>query len=272
MRTWKKLLAGLIAVSLLAALTACSSGNPGTEEPQASAPSVSEEESPVPEEGSSQPAPEASASEMETPADEDPSDPQAETAPDAQADGAAPDETEAAPSSEESQPRETEPEEGGVLVVYFSATGNTEAVAQTIGDTLGADLYEIVPEDPYTEDDLNWNVPDSRVNAEHEDPSSRPAIAGGVPDLSGYDTIFIGYPLWWRQAPPIVWNFVETADLAGKTVIPFCTSMSDPIGSSADTLADMAPDAAWLDGQRFGENLDASSVAQWVESFGLEAA
>ena len=117
-------------------------------------------------------------------------------------------------------------------MVYFSATGNTQAVAQTIADSLNADLYEIVPEDPYTEEDLDWNVADSRVNVEHEDPDFRPAIAGGVPDLSGYDTVFIGYPLWWRQAPNIVWNFVESSDLAGKTVIPFCTSMSDGIGTS----------------------------------------
>ena len=160
---------------------------------------------------------------------------------------------------------------GGTLVVYFSATGNTRAVAQTIADTLGADVYEIVPEDPYTGEDLDWNNPDSRVNAEHEDPTSRPAIAGGVPDLAGYDTIFLGYPLWWREAPPIVWNFVESADLSGKTVIPFCTSMSDGFGSSGDTLAGMAPEADWLAGQRFGETLDAASVTQWVESLGLEA-
>ncbi len=162
--------------------------------------------------------------------------------------------------------------EGGTLVVYFSATGNTQAVAQTIADSLNADLYEIVPEDPYTEEDLDWNVADSRVNVEHEDPDFRPAIAGGVPDLSGYDTVFIGYPLWWRQAPNIVWNFVESSDLAGKTMIPFCTSMSDGIGTSGETLAAMAPDATWLAGERFGESLDEASVIQWVESLGLSTA
>lgn len=105
-----------------------------------------------------------------------------------------------------------------------------------------------MPEQPYTDEDLNWNVADSRVNVEHEDPSFRPAIAGGVPDLSGYDTIFIGYPLWWREAPNIVWNFVESADLSGKTVIPFCTSMSDDIGSSGDTLRPWPREAIWLAG------------------------
>lgn len=169
------------------------------------------------------------------------------------------------------QPAEPE-STGGTLVVYFSASGNTKAVAETLADTLDAELYELVPEQPYTDDDLNWNNPDSRVNAEHEDPSHRTAIAGGIPDLSGYDTILLGYPLWWREAPSIVWNFVENSDLAGKTVIPFCTSMSDGFGSSGDTLAGMAPDANWMDGQRFGENLDAAAVTQWANSLGLDAA
>ena len=159
---------------------------------------------------------------------------------------------------------------GGTLVVYFSASGNTEAVAETLADTLGADIFELVPEQPYTDDALNWNNPDSRVNAEHEDPSHRTTIAGGIPDLSGYDTVLLGYPLWWREAPSIVWNFVENSDLAGKTVIPFCTSMSDGIGSSGDTLAEMAPGANWLKGQRFGENLDSAAVTQWAESLGLD--
>lgn len=167
----------------------------------------------------------------------------------------------------------SEPEStNGTLVVYFSASGNTEAVAETLADTLEADIYELVPEEPYTDADLNWNDPDSRVNAEHEDPNHRTAIAGGIPDLSGYDTILLGYPLWWREAPSIVWNFVENSDLAGKTIIPFCTSMSDGIGSSDDTLAGMAPDANWVEGQRFGENLDTAAVTQWAESLGLDKA
>lgn len=159
---------------------------------------------------------------------------------------------------------------GGTLVVYFSASGNTRAVAEMIAETLSADIYELVPEEPYTEADLNWNDPESRVNAEHEDPDHRTAIAGGIRDLSSYDTILLGYPLWWREAPSIVWNFVENSDLSGKTVIPFCTSTSDDIGSSDDTLAAMAPDADWLEGRRFGENLDAAAVAEWVNGLGLE--
>ncbi|WP_195282383.1 flavodoxin [Harryflintia acetispora] len=156
-------------------------------------------------------------------------------------------------------------------MVYFSATGNTRAVAETIAETVDADLYELVPEQPYTDADLDWNLPGSRVNAEHEDPGFRTALAGEPKDLSGYDTVFLGYPLWWRQAPSIVWNFVESSDLAGKTVIPFCTSMSDGIGSSGENLAALAPDAAWLEGRRFGESLDKTGVTQWVDGLGLAA-
>lgn len=172
-------------------------------------------------------------------------------------------------SEESSDTAETKNEGSKTLVVYFSASGNTEAVAETITETLDAELYELVPETPYTEADLDWNTPGSRVNAEHKDPSFRTAIAGEAMDLSGYDTILIGYPLWWREAPSIVRNFVENSDLAGKTVIPFCTSMSDGFGSSGDTLAAMAPGATWMTGQRFGESPDAATVAQWVNGLGI---
>ena len=246
MRLWKKGICLLLAVAAMATVTACGSSSsqseaPSSEEPVSSS-EVSSSEAAAEEESSS------AASSSETDARESSS--------------------EAAGEASNSEPAV----EGGTLVVYFSATGNTQAVAQTIADSLNADLYEIVPEDPYTEEDLDWNVADSRVNVEHEDPDFRPAIAGGVPDLSGYDTVFIGYPLWWRQAPNIVWNFVESSDLAGKTMIPFCTSMSDGIGTSGETLAAMAPDATWLAGERFGESLDEASVVQWVESLGLSTA
>lgn len=174
--------------------------------------------------------------------------------------------------SKAAEPEGNSGQGGKTLVAYFSASGNTKAVAEAIAQTVGADLYELVPEQPYTDADLNWNDPASRVNAEHEDSSFRTAIAGGVKDLSAYDTVFIGYPLWWREAPSIVWNFVESSDLEGKTMIPFCTSMSDGFGSSGDTLAAMAPGANWLAGQRFGESLDAAAVAQWVNGLGLTAA
>ena len=160
--------------------------------------------------------------------------------------------------------------DGSIAVVYFSATGSTKAVAQTISDTLDADLIEIVPETPYTSADLNWNEPSSRVNAEHEDSASRPAIAGGAMDLTAYDTVFLGYPIWWGEAPNILRTFMESNELSGKTIIPFCTSSSSGLGSSAETLKAYAPDATWLDGQRFSGGAAESAVREWVLALNLD--
>ncbi len=182
---------------------------------------------------------------------------------------AAPSESQPASASSESAP--AEPETGKTLVLYFSASGNTKAVAETIATAAGSELYELTPAEPYTSDDLRWTNPDSRVNTEHNDPAHRTAIAGELPDLAAYDTIFLGYPLWWREAPSIVWNFMENADLSGKTIIPFCTSTSDGIEGSVETLRGMAPAANWMQGRRFGENLNESAVTQWVNSLELEA-
>ena len=284
MRIWKKLLTGLLAATMVLTVTACGSDNssvstaqqtttaetqteePAEEETAEEEPAAEAETETTGEEADANSAGEETAAETET-AEAETESTETETEPAAETET-----TEVEPAADTETAETTEPESeqtGGTLVVYFSATGNTQAVAQTIADTLGAEIYQIVPEQPYTDEDLNWNVADSRVNVEHEDPSVRPAIAGGVPDLSGYDTIFIGYPLWWREAPNIVWNFVESADLSGKTVIPFCTSMSDDIGSSGDTLAAMAPEATWLAGARFGESLDEASVVAWVEGLGV---
>lgn len=284
MRIWKKLLTGLLAATMVLTVTACGSDNssvstaqqtttaetqteePAEEETAEEEPAAEAETETTGEEADANSAGEETAAETET-AETETETTETETEPAAETET-----TEVEPAADTETAETTEPESeqtGGTLVVYFSATGNTQAVAQTIADTLGAEIYQIVPEQPYTDEDLNWNVADSRVNVEHEDPSFRPAIAGGVPDLSGYDTIFIGYPLWWREAPNIVWNFVESADLSGKTVIPFCTSMSDDIGSSGDTLAAMAPEATWLAGARFGESLDEASVVAWVEGLGV---
>ncbi len=172
-------------------------------------------------------------------------------------------------SASQPEQQESESQEGKTLVVYFSATGNTAAVAEVIAESTGADLYELVPEEPYTPADLDWNNPDSRVSREHASPDLRPAIAGEAPDLSGYDTIFIGYPIWWGQAPNLVWGFVENSGLSGRTLIPFCTSASSGFGTSGETLAAMAPDAVWLEGRRFGEQLDSDAVAQWVSGLNL---
>lgn len=167
---------------------------------------------------------------------------------------------------------QAETNSGGIgdntLVVYFSATGNTGTVGGYIADLLGADVYEIVPEEPYTSAQLNWNDSSSRVSTEHEDPEFRPEIAGELPDLSAYDTVFIGYPIWWGEAPNIVWTFMENAGLSDKIVVPFCTSSSSGLGSSAQTLQEFAPDNNWLAGQRFRSSVSEEDVVTWVN--GLE--
>ena len=126
-----------------------------------------------------------------------------------------------------------------ILVAYFSATNTTEGVAEHIANGLGADLYEIVPEEAYTDADLNYNDDSSRSTIEMNDPSSRPAISGGVENMEQYDIVFIGYPIWWGEAPRIVSTFMESYDFSGKTLIPFCTSGGSGLGSSASNLAEL---------------------------------
>lgn len=159
--------------------------------------------------------------------------------------------------------------DGSTLVIYFSATGNTENVAGYIAKTLGADTYEITAAEAYTSDDLDWTDDSSRVSQEHKDPDLRPAIGGDLVDISGYDTIFLGYPLWWGEAPNIVRTLMESVDFTGKTMVPFCTSSSSPLGTSAETLQAFAPDAEWIDGQRFPSHVSEEEVVSWVESLGL---
>ena len=161
---------------------------------------------------------------------------------------------------------------GKTLVVYFSATGTTQGVAQTIADTVGADLFEVVPSDPYTSDDLNWTNNDSRVSREHNDEGLR-AVAlesTGVDGWDNYDTVFIGYPIWWGIAAWPMSSFVAVNDFTGKTVIPFCTSTSSGIGQSGDLLAELADAGTWLDGQRFSGSASRETVQQWVDSLGLD--
>ena len=152
------------------------------------------------------------------------------------------------------------------LVVYFSATNNTKIVADYIADTLNADTYQIIPEQQYTSEDLDWTENSSRVNAEHNDPDFRPEIAGELPELSNYDTVFIGYPIWWGEAPNIVKTFVENVDFTGKTIIPFCTSSSSGIGSSGETLEALTSGANWLEGQRFSSRANETDVKDWISS------
>lgn len=161
---------------------------------------------------------------------------------------------------------------GKTLVVYYSATGSTKAVAETIADTTGGELFEIQPKDPYTNDDLNWTNEDSRVNKEHEDESLRdvPLKTAKVENWDSYDTVFIGYPIWWAIAAWPVNNFVKDNDFSGKTVIPFCTSASSGIGESGQLLAKMAGTGNWQDGERFSAGASETDVADWVKSLNLK--
>ena len=183
-------------------------------------------------------------------------------------------ESEAAQSVE---PEEAEPavendngeEEIKILVAYFSATNTTEGVAEHIANGLHADLYEIVPQEPYTEEDLNYNDNNSRSTLEMNDPSSRPAISGSVENMDQYDIVFIGYPIWWGEAPRIVSAFMESYDFSGKTIVPFCTSGGSGIGSSASDLEQLTSGATWLDGQRFSGGASQDTVMEWVNALGL---
>lgn len=159
-----------------------------------------------------------------------------------------------------------------ILVVYYSATGSTKAVADTIADTTRADLFEITPVVPYTSDDLNWTNDNSRVSVEHNDESKRDVpLTKTTPDnWADYDTVFIGYPIWWGIAAWPVNNFVEGNDFTGKTVIPFCTSSSSGLGQSGDLLADMAGTGNWQDGERFSSGASSSKVESWVNGLDLK--
>ena len=158
-----------------------------------------------------------------------------------------------------------------VLVVYYSATGNTAQVAQYIADSTGGDLFEIQPVEPYTDDDLNWTDDNSRVSQEHADESLRDVelVADTVDNWDQYDTVFIGYPIWWGIAAWPVDGFVEANDFSGKTVIPFCTSSSSGLGESGQLLADMAGTGDWKEGQRFRSGASQEDVQSWIEELGL---
>lgn len=170
----------------------------------------------------------------------------------------------------ESEP-ETQPETGKTMVVYYSASGNTERVAKDIAEAAGADLFEIVPTEVYTSEDLNWTNSDSRVSREHDDESLRdvPLITTEVENWDDYDTVFIGYPIWWGIAAWPVDTFVKNNDFTGKTVIPFATSSSSGMGQSGSLLADMAGTGEWQEGQRFSSGVSSDDVQSWVNGLGL---
>ena len=161
------------------------------------------------------------------------------------------------------------PETGKTLIVYFSATGSTERIANIMAEKINADVFELEPVQPYTDDDLNWTNDDSRVVYEHEHPEAQNEVAlkQTTPDnWDEYDTVFIGYPIWWGIAAWPVNQFVSGNDFTGKTVIPFCTSASSGIGQSGELLAEMAGTGEWLEGERFSSYADEDEIVAWGRS------
>lgn len=160
-----------------------------------------------------------------------------------------------------------EPESGKTLVVYYSATGNTEEAANYIAVATNADVFELEPKEPYTDDDLDWTDDNSRVVYEHDNPDARDIelLVSTVPDWESYDTVFIGYPIWWGIAAWPVDSFVKANDFTGKTVVPFCTSSSSGLGESGELLAEVAGTGEWLEGERFSSGVTEDVVRTWIE-------
>ncbi len=161
-------------------------------------------------------------------------------------------------------------EGGNTLVVYYSASGNTERVANVIASAAGADLFAVEPAEPYTDADLDWTDENSRVSVEHENEDARNVelVSAAVENWESYDTVFIGYPIWWGIAAWPLDGFVQANDFTGKTVIPFCTSSSSELGESGKLLADMAGTGEWQEGERFGSGASDEDVQEWVTGLG----
>ena len=153
-----------------------------------------------------------------------------------------------------------------ILVAYFSASGVTERVAKKMADAAGADLFEIKPEQPYTRADLNWMDKNSRSTVEMKDRNCRPAIAE-KPDVSDFNVILVGFPVWWYREPSIIDTFMESTDFAGKTVVPFCTSGGSGLGDSAKNMQALAPGAKVLEGKRFSASASSDELKKWAEQF-----
>lgn len=175
----------------------------------------------------------------------------------------------------EVQPETTDTADSGqsgkVLVVYYSASGNTKAVAETIAQYTDGDTFEIAPVEEYTSEDLDWTKDGSRVNLEHEDESLQDIalVSTTVENFDSYGTVFIGYPIWWQEAAWVVNNFVKDNDFTGKTVIPFCTSSSSGLGESGVHLAEMAGTGDWQEGMRFGGSARENEVTEWLDGLGF---
>ena len=169
-----------------------------------------------------------------------------------------------------STPSTTEKSGSKILVAYFSCTGNTENAAKQIAAATGSDLYAIQPAQPYTADDLNYNDDTTRATTEQPDPNIRPALSGTVDNFEQYNVIFVGYPIWWDQAPRVINTFMESYNFSGKTVIPFCTSGGSNITNSINQLKSTYSDINWLDGKRLGGGVSADEVASWIDSLNIK--
>lgn len=157
------------------------------------------------------------------------------------------------------------------IAIYFSRTNNTERIANFISEIKGIQKYEITAKTPYSDSDINYNDPDSRANKEQNDPNARPAIGSEYLDIDPYDVIYLGYPIWWGQAPKIMYTFLEQyEDLSGKTIVPFCTSASSSVGTSATNLSSSAPNATWLEGTRFNASTSKEEVEKWIKHLSIE--
>ena len=153
-----------------------------------------------------------------------------------------------------------------MLVAYFSASGVTAKAAWKLSEAAGADLYEIKPEIPYSREDLDWMDKKSRSSVEMNDPLSRPEIAEKLPNMADYDTVFIGYPIWWYVAPHIINTFVESYELSGKTLVAFATSGGSGIGKTVEELKKLYPDANWKDGKLLN-NISDKELVDWASKF-----
>ena len=233
----KKAIAVLLSLSMIFALSACGSQNGGNDT------------------ANTQPSSESTETATETPTEE------LTEAP-----------TEASAELDPEEPAaDTESAGGKTLVVYYSATGNTEEAANYIAAATGADTFELVPVEPYTDEDLNYNDDGSRVVYEHDNPDARAVelVESTVSDWESYDTVFIGYPIWWGIAAWPVDGFIAANDFTGKTVIPFCTSASSGLGESGELLAEAAGTGDWLEGIRFSSGVSEADVQAWLEGLGL---
>lgn len=171
----------------------------------------------------------------------------------------------------EQQPTDesTDPDKQKILVAYFSATGNTKPIAQTIAALTGGDLFEIVPADPYTEADLNYSDDACRANREQNDSTARPEISGTVENMDEYDIVFLGHPIWWGEEPRILDTFVESYDLSGKTIVHFCTSGGSEISAATENLKALTPGADWPDGHRFQTGADGQTIQTWLDALAI---